>query len=97
MIVVLIIAVLLMIGVPNFVTARNRALLKSCVANLRHIDYAKEQYAMQFNKPQGDAVAWDDIVPGYIKSRPVCPTGSNYTLGAVGEYPTCPFAGHVIQ
>ena len=46
MIVVLIIGILLAIAVPNFVKARTTSQTKSCIGNLKQIDAAKEQYAM---------------------------------------------------
>ena len=46
MIVVLIIGILLAIAVPNFIKARETSRAKSCVANLKEIESAKEQWAM---------------------------------------------------
>ncbi|HSC48022.1 MAG TPA: prepilin-type N-terminal cleavage/methylation domain-containing protein, partial [Gammaproteobacteria bacterium] len=43
MIVVLIIGILLAIAVPNFIKARETSRSKSCVANLKQIEAAKEQ------------------------------------------------------
>src|SRR5688572_12544551 len=78
MIVVLIIGILLAIAVPNFVKAREASRTKSCIANMKQIDSAKEQWAMDNNKKDGDAVAIGDIAGAgkYIKSAPVCPSGS---------------------
>ena len=46
MIVVLIIGILLGIAVPNFIRARETSRSKACIANLKQVDTAKEQYAM---------------------------------------------------
>ena len=46
MIVVLIIGILLAIAIPNFVSARESARAKACVGNLKQIDSAAQQYAM---------------------------------------------------
>jgi prepilin-type N-terminal cleavage/methylation domain-containing protein len=94
MIVVLIIAMIMAIAIPNIMHAREAAAAKSCVANLRRIDQAKEQYAMECGKKTGDTVEWSDVVPVYIKSRPSCPLAPTYTLGVVGANPTCPVVGH---
>ncbi|MBL1149879.1 MAG: prepilin-type N-terminal cleavage/methylation domain-containing protein [Armatimonadetes bacterium] len=94
MIVVLIIGILLAIAVPNFIKARETSRTKSCISNLRQIDAAKEQWAMDNKAADGDAVAWADIVPDYIKSQPECPSGGTYTVGNVGTNPTCTIAGH---
>ncbi len=94
MIVILIIAVIMAIAIPNIMHAREAAAARSCVANLRRIDQAKEQYAMESGKRTGDSVEWSDLVPVYIKSRPACPLAPTYTLGAIGENPTCPVVDH---
>lgn len=93
MIVVLIIGILLAIAVPNFVKARESSRAKSCVANLKQIDAAKEQWAMDNNKSNGDPVAWADLTPAYLKSQPSCPSGGTYTIGNVGVNPTCSIGG----
>ena len=91
MIVVLIIGVLLAIAVPNFIKARESSRAKSCVANLKQIDSAKEQYAMDNKKVAGDSAAFSDLVGSdkYIKSTPECPSGGTYTIGGIGTAPTC--------
>jgi prepilin-type N-terminal cleavage/methylation domain-containing protein len=95
MIVVLIIGILLAIAVPNFVRARASSRQKADVSNLRQIDSAKEQYAMDNRKKQGDPVVMADIVgPSlYIKVEPKCPS-TNGTLvpNNLGADPTCPNA-----
>ena len=62
MIVVLIIAVLLAIAIPNFMKARDTSRAKACVANLRQIDTAKMQWAMD-NKKVGTDVPVDADFP----------------------------------
>jgi prepilin-type N-terminal cleavage/methylation domain-containing protein len=94
MIVILIIAVIMAIAIPNIMHAREAASAKSCIANLHRIDQAKEQFAMESGKKTGDAVEWSDLVPVYIKSRPSCPLAPTYTLGLIGANPTCPVVGH---
>src|SRR5207302_1987557 len=46
MIVVLIIGILLAVAIPSFVQARESSRAKACVANLKQIDSAKQQWAM---------------------------------------------------
>ena len=96
MIVVLIIGILLAIAVPNFIRARESSRAKSCVANLKQIDSAKEQWAMDNNKQNGATVAMTDLVngaAGYIKSTPGCPSGGTYTVSNVGTNPSCSIGG----
>jgi prepilin-type N-terminal cleavage/methylation domain-containing protein len=93
MIVVLIIGILLAIAVPNFVRARESSRARACVSNLKQIDAAKEQWAMDNNKSDGATCAMTDLVPNYIKSTPSCPAGGTYTVGNVGTNPTCSIGG----
>ena len=92
MIVVLIIGILLAIAVPNFIRARETSRAKACVSNLKQIDSAKEQWAMDNKKTALDTpVLATDLVGAtlYIKSMPVCPSGGTYVEGAVSTSPTC--------
>ena len=105
MIVVLIIGILLAIAIPNFVSARESARAKSCVGNLKQIDSAKQQSAMD-NKLAGTSTATfmiDGVVAttpvtgpfqlvgttGYIRSQPICPSAGSYFLGTVAVTPGC--------
>ena len=93
MIVVLIIGILLAIAVPNFMNARETSRAKACVSNLKQIDAAKEQWAMDHDATNGGAVV-DSEVNGYIKGgAPHCPSGGTYTYNAVGTDPTCSVGG----
>lgn len=93
MIVVLIIAVLLAIAIPNFMKARDTSRAKACVANLRQIDTAKMQWAMDNKKLGTDAPAVDALIPTYIKNALTCPSGGSYVINAVDSNPTCPNVG----
>ncbi len=88
MIVVLIIGMLAAIAIPSFVKARNNSRIKSCVNNLRQIDGAKEQWAMENNQKEGANVDQVDV-EAYVKKYPVCPAGGAYTINNVGTDPTC--------
>ena len=98
MIVVLIIGILMAIAVPNFIQARASSRKNSCVANLKQIDSAKEQYAMEARLDTGAAVAWANLTPTYMKAQPACPGGGNYTVAVVGTNPSCSLAasGHTL-
>ena len=91
MIVVLIIGVLLAIAVPNFIKARETSRTKSCVANLKQIDSAKEQWAMDNKKTSADTPTATDLygTDKYVKSTPACPSSGTYTIAAIGTAPTC--------
>ena len=103
MIVVLIIGILLAIAVPNFIKARESSRSKSCIANLKQIDSATEQWAMDNKKTNGDTVAMSALAAGgttgYMKSAPACPSGGAYSdPETVGSKPTCTKSadGHVL-
>lgn len=92
MIVVLIIGILLAIAVPNFVKARETSRAKSCVSNLKQIDSAKEQWAMDTKASDGATGPTMAQIAGtglYIKATPVCPSNGTYTNGVIGTNPTC--------
>jgi prepilin-type N-terminal cleavage/methylation domain-containing protein len=91
MIVVLIIGILLAIAVPNFIKARETSRAKACVANLKQIESAKEQWAMDNKKTNTDTPAATDLygTGKYIKNPPVCPSGGTYTEGNMATRPLC--------
>src|SRR3954462_7896811 len=89
MIVVAIIGLLAAIAIPNFVKARTTAQKNACINNLRQIDGAKEQWALEKKKSKGTATVATEI-EDYIKGgAPKCPSGGTYTYGAVDTPPVC--------
>ena len=67
MIVVAIIALLAAIAVPNFLRARKRSQATRILEDLRMVDSAIDQYAIETNKTTGVAANWTDI-KGYLKT-----------------------------
>lgn len=96
MIVVLIIGILLAIAVPNFIQARNTSRTRTCIANLRQIEAAKEQWAMETNQANTATPVQGDLMPTYMKSWPACPAAGTYAINAVNANPTCTVAGHAL-
>ena len=101
MIVVAIIGLLAAIAIPNFVKARESAQAKSCVNNLRQIDGAVDQYALENGLATGDAVTEAQFTT-FLKATPTCPIGSTaYGDQAVGTPTACPNIGtaptHVVN
>jgi prepilin-type N-terminal cleavage/methylation domain-containing protein len=93
MIVVAIIGLLAAIAVPNFVKARTTAQMNACINNLRQIDGAIQQWALEQKKDQNAAVLEGDVMP-YLKNSVVCPSGGttfadSYTLTDVASPPIC--------
>ena len=91
MIVVLIIGILLAIAVPNFVKARESSRTKACIGNLKQVEAAKEQWAMENKKGSTDTPTDTDLfgTTAYVKVKPLCPSGGTYTVGTVATSPTC--------
>jgi prepilin-type N-terminal cleavage/methylation domain-containing protein len=93
MIVVAIIGLLAAIAVPNFVKARTTAQMNACINNLRQIDGAIQQWALEQKKDQNATVTYADI-KDYLKSSVVCPSGGttpddSYTVTSVSVLPLC--------
>ena len=93
MIVVAIIGLLAAIAIPNFVKARATSQANACINNLRQIDAAVNEWALELHKTTGQTVALTDLLP-YIKlnsasSIPPCPAGGTYTTTTVGVNPAC--------
>jgi prepilin-type N-terminal cleavage/methylation domain-containing protein len=99
MIVVAIIGLLAAIAIPNFVRARTTSQANACISNLRIIDSAKAQWALENHKQNTDTPAGTDIQPymGRVSAGelPTCPIDSaqtfatSYTPNNVGTKPVC--------
>ena len=103
MIVVAIIGLLAAIAIPNFVRARATSQANACINNMRQIDAAVNEWALEQGKKTGDGPAslTSDLTP-YIKLNsagaiPQCPAAGTYTVGKVGDTPqvTCNLANSV--
>jgi hypothetical protein len=88
------IGLLVAIAIPNFVKARATSAANACVNNLRQIDAAAQQFALEHQLPAGSPVNFPDDLTPYIKlnsagSIPPCPATGTYRISRVGEKPTC--------
>ena len=77
-----------------------QSMMNACINNLRQIDAAKNQWALEKGK-KGDAVPTAEDIAPYIRldadgNIPKCPAGGSYTLNAVNVAPTCSIDGHVL-
>ena len=90
---IFIIPMMAAIAIPNFVKARTTAQMNACINNLRQIDGAKMQWALDNKKPQ-EALPTTEDLDGYLKARLQCPAGGVYSMNAVGEKPTCSIPNH---
>ncbi len=104
MIVVAIIGLLAAIAIPNFVRARTTSQMNACINNLRQIDGAKQQWALE-NKQLSTATPGATSIGAYLGRAGtvagiVCPSGGSgatfvgsYTIGAVSVPPVCLVVG----
>ena len=93
MIVVAIIGLLAAIAIPNFVKARTTAQMNACISNLRQIDGAIQQWALDTKQGDTATVTAADVLP-YLKNSVTCPSGGktfaeSYSVTTVQARPTC--------
>jgi len=110
MVVLALIALLAAISIPNYARARTRAQKNTCINNLRLIDWAKQQWALEYRGGIGAPPTKEQIAP-YMGRRAnidavLCPAAGDsttfdesYSINGVTEVPTCKIdpADHFIQ
>ena len=74
---------------------RSTASHRPCVANLKMIDGAKEEWAVKFKKSTNATPIWSDLIGTnrFLATFPKCPNGGNYEVGRMNQYPTCSIGG----
>jgi prepilin-type N-terminal cleavage/methylation domain-containing protein len=107
MIVVAIIGLLAAIAIPNFIKARATSQSNACINNLRQIDAANQQWALEHSKQSTDVAANADLAPylgrgtgtainvagGQVAGSINCPASGTYSLpAAVSAEPACSLA-----
>jgi hypothetical protein len=65
-----------------------------CINNLRQIDIAANQFALEHCLTNGDRINFPNDLTPYIKLNskgeiPPCPAGGQYSINRVGKVPTC--------
>jgi Domain of unknown function (DUF4190) len=91
---VFLVPMMMAIAIPNFVKARTTAQANACINNLRQIDAAANQFALEHGKTNGEAINFPGDLTPYIKLNgqgkiPSCPAGGVYSIKRVGDIPTC--------
>src|SRR5881394_4326058 len=88
-------------AIPSVIPARPASQRNACVFNLRAIQNAKTEWARANNKLATDTPTETELygttgTSGFLRHRPECPRGGVYTLGSVGQNPTCTYSnrGH---
>ena len=80
--------------VPNFIKVRSTSAANPCINNLRQMDAAANQFALENSKTNGEVIHYPNDLTPYIKLNsagkiPGCPQGGIYQISMVGETPTC--------
>ncbi len=68
-----------------------------CITKLRHIDTAKQEWALDTKAPLNAIPTWADIGPYLGIGHPPqlrCPLGGVYAIGCISNAPTCSVKGH---
>jgi hypothetical protein len=80
-------------GLRWYVRTHTMPAAHPCVNNLAVIDGCVQQWTLEKHKTTNDTPTWEDLRPWLTRGTnyqvPVCPQGGTYTLGRVGESPTC--------
>jgi prepilin-type N-terminal cleavage/methylation domain-containing protein len=93
MIVIAIIGLLCAIAIPNYVRARENSQASACINNLRQIDGATQQFAIESGKTVGGSVNYPSDLTPYLKLNstsqiPPCPAGGTYSVAPIGSIPS---------
>jgi type II secretory pathway pseudopilin PulG len=91
---VLIVGFFAAIAIPNFNHNGRGNPTNACINNLRQIDAAVNQFALEHQLTNGDRINFPNDLTPYIKLNsqgkiPSCPSGGIYHVGRIGKNPTC--------
>ena len=71
--------------------------LNGCINNLRMIDAAMQQCALENKLTATNVITADQILPYLIEQKlPECPSGGSYQFGSLTNAPTCSIPGHLL-
>jgi hypothetical protein len=92
-----IIPLMMAIAIPNFIKARDTSIRNASINDLRQIQAAKNEWALEKNKQGGDVPTAEDLTPYLAGGKfPVFPNGETCTIGAVTNDATCIFKGQTL-
>jgi prepilin-type N-terminal cleavage/methylation domain-containing protein len=101
MIVVALVGLLCAIAVPAFIRSRQRSQATVCINNLRQIDSAKQQWAIEMGKGGSALPDQSDIAPFFPRNNlPTnCPAEGVYDINQISNPPACTLTnvGHVLN
>ena len=87
-------------SIPNFSGERVSFPANICINELRQIDAAAQQFALEKGKTNGEAINFPNDLTPYMNlpkdgKIPPCPQGGVYSIKKVGETPTCSLGTNV--
>jgi hypothetical protein len=87
--------------IPDFIQSRSTSCCNACINNLRQIDAAANEFALEHQLTNGSPINFPNDLTPYIKLNsasniPGCPNGGSYSIKRVGEAPTCSIGSNVI-
>jgi hypothetical protein len=96
----IILSLLIIWAAPRFFSqaakARSHAIGR-CVANLRQIDVAKQQWGLEYKVPANYEPTVVEISPFFKGGvMPVCPSGGTYSINVISMNPSCTIPGHTL-
>jgi Mg-chelatase subunit ChlD len=92
-VIILVICGLAAISIPNFVKSRATSQENACINNLRQIDAAKQEWALEKHMPADAAPTANDLTPYLAGGTMRSVAGENYVLGTVSEPTVAEFNG----
>src|SRR6185369_8000741 len=100
LVVIAAIGAITVIAIPNRIGGSHSSPANACINNLRQIDGAKNEWALEHNQTNLDTVVTEVDIKPYIKLNsksqiPGCPLRGKYTIGKLGDPPMCSFSNAI--
>lgn len=93
MCVVMVIAIIMAMAIPNFLHAREASRSRACTQNLRQFQTAKDQWAIVTRAGAAATPERSELVTEFMKGTedtlPECPAGGDYSLNSLRDPPAC--------
>jgi hypothetical protein len=81
-------------AIPATLQARDQARRNACINNQRQLRGASDEWAIEENASSEEVPSRADL-DRYLRRWPVCPSGGSYTVGSVGNKPSCSVHGRM--
>jgi hypothetical protein len=86
-------------AMPNFSGNHDNMVANTCINNIRMIDAAANQFALEHNLTNGNHINFPNDITPYLgrayRKIPQCPLGGVYSLKQIGDVPTCSLGTNV--